>query len=198
MCRRLLISLLALLVASSSLWAFPGRVTGSQAAEATVTQEAEAPQEAQSEGSGTMPEDTSTGQSEYSIVPEVMEKASQGRRLSGNEVVALANELTAVREDLDALEETSLKKDEQIDALSKENASLKDETGTKAYVMLDGIIGFKDYRPEYGLGLTLGTRIGNSLMVELGADYMLGGTLEEMKVVSLDKLTFRAGVGWMF
>lgn len=79
-------------------------------------------------------------------------------------------------------------------------AELEAETGTRAYLMLDGIIGFQDRIPEYGVGLTLGTRIGNHAMVELGADYTIGRFSDGMtiKQFSIDNFEFRASVGWMF
>lgn len=64
--------------------------------------------------------------------------------------------------------------------------------------MLDGIVGFSEGVPDYGLGLTLGTRVGNSLMLELGVDYMLGTSLLDVLDYSIDNWTFRAGIGWMF
>ena len=63
--------------------------------------------------------------------------------------------------------------------------------------MLDGIVALDDMIPQYGVGLTVGSRIGNSLMVEVGADYMIGGN-DGYNSFSLDNFEFRAGVGWMF
>ena len=79
-------------------------------------------------------------------------------------------------------------------------AELEAETGTRAYLMVDGIIGFENTVPTYGAGLTLGTRIGNHLMVELGADYMIGKFENGMtiKQFSIDNFEFRASIGWMF
>lgn len=81
-----------------------------------------------------------------------------------------------------------------------EIARLQESAGTRAYLMLDGIIGFENIVPAYGVGITLGTRIGNHLMVELGADYMIGKFTAPMtiKEFSIDNFEFRAGIGWMF
>lgn len=76
-------------------------------------------------------------------------------------------------------------------------AELEAEAGTKAYLMLDGIVGFKDSIPQFGAGVTVGARIGSDLMVEAGADYMIGG-VDGLNRWSLDNWQFRAGVGWMF
>ena len=82
---------------------------------------------------------------------------------------------------------------EQADRIAK----LEEEAGTKAYLMLDGIVGFKDSIPQFGAGVTVGARIGSDLMVEAGADYMIGG-VNGLNRWSLDNWQFRAGVGWMF
>ena len=191
MCRRSLIFLLVLLLASFSLWAFPGRATGSQEEKPIDTSVLEVSAEAQSQGSGIQEETIST---EPSISYLAQEKAEQGKRLSADEVSAILAELDAAKADYAALQRESRAKDDSIDDLSRAAG----EAGTKAYLMLDGIIGFSEGFPAYGVGLTVGTRLGSSLMLELGADYMLGANMEEAREYSLDKWTFRAGIGWMF
>ena len=77
-------------------------------------------------------------------------------------------------------------------------AELEKEAGTKAYLMLDGIVGFDDMSmPEFGAGVTVGARIGSDLMLEAGADYMIGG-INGVNEWSLDNWQFRLGLGWMF
>ena len=132
------------------------------------------------------------------VEQEASAKVEAWKRLTADEADAILAELDAAKADFAALEETSKAKDSTIDDLTAENLKLKDETGTKAYLMLDGIIGFSEGYPEYGVGLTVGTRLGNSLMLELGADYMLGGNLADLMDFSIDDFTFRAGIGWMF
>ena len=198
MCRKLSIFLLVLLLASVSLWAFPGRQTSSQEIESIAISVPEVPAEPQNPGSGNPAESISIEPPKSSAVQEATEKAEAGKRLTNEEASAILAELDAAKADFAALEETSKVKDSTIDNLAAENAKLKDETGTKAYLMLDAILGFSEGYPEYGLGLTLGTRLGNSLMLELGADYMFGGNLLDVLNYSLDNWSFRAGIGWMF
>ena len=198
MCRKLSIFCLVLLLASFSLWAFPGRATGSPAARPTDTLAQEALAEALKTGSGTQEEIISIELPASSAVQEATAKAEAGKRLTSEEVSAILAELDAAKADYAALEATSKSKDAAIDSLARENSRLKDESGTKAYIMLDGIMGFADMAPEYGIGLTIGTRLGNSLMLELGADYMIGGTWQDAMDFSLDDFTFRCGIGWMF
>ena len=185
MCRRLGIFLLVLLAVSFSLWAFPGRATRSQEEAPTDTLAQEVQEEGQKTGFGEMQENISTEPSISSQIPEDVK----------NE---LLRELSSVKDDLAFLEETSKAKDEVIDSLVKETSRMRDESGTKAYMMVDALIGFDEKLPEYGVGLTLGARVGNSLMLEAGVDYMLGNCMADLMDVSMEDFTFRAGVGWMF
>lgn len=116
-----------------------------------------------------------------------MTKIEEGKKLTTSELLAL-------KEDLAALEEVSKEKDARIAELEVKAKA----AGTRPYVLAEGIVGFDENNlPEFGAGVTVGARIGNSLMVQAGADYMfadLGG----FKDFSMDSLTFRAGLGWMF
>ena len=96
--------------------------------------------------------------------------------------------------------------DSQADTIAKLNsdiatleAKLDSANSTKAYLMLDGNLGFNsNLIPQYGVGLTLGTRIGKNVMLELGADYNIGGTWQDALDFGLEDWTFHAGIGWMF
>ena len=183
MCRRLGIFLLVLLVASFSLLAFPGRVTESQG-KAYTGMSAQAVQE------GELRTDSGT------VLESILIKPSES--LTEQELESLKSELIEARKDYEALRLTSIEKDAVIDALSEENSRMSDETGTKAYLMVDALMGFEEQVPEFGVGLTVGTRLGNSLMLEAGADYMLGNSLNDVMNFSMDDLSFHAGIGWMF
>lgn len=195
MCRNFVIFSLVFLAVSSSLWAFPGRVTGSQEESTTDISAAEVRDEEQKTGSGTAPENMSTEHSQSSMASSVIEeKVNEGRRLNNEDALALYDELVEVKANLKALRSASEDKDRMIDELAKDAA----EAGSKGYIFLDGILGFDEWnKPEYGIGLMLGARIGNSLMLNVGADYMIGGSLDNISF-GLDRFTFRAGVGWMF
>lgn len=130
-----------------------------------------------------------------------MAKAADGSRLDADESQALYEELVAIREDAAKLRDVSTAKDGQIDMLEAEAASLaadleeaRGEVGSKAYLMVEGIVGVDGLVPSYGLGLTLGARVGSSLMMQLGVDYTINTAMD----FSLDRWTFRAGIGWMF
>lgn len=194
MCRKSLIFFLVLLLASFSLWAFPGRLTGSQAEAPIDTLDPEVLPEGQRTGSGIQETIISPEPSAYSLAQE---KAEQGKRLTASEVEAVLAELEAAQRDYAALRDSSEAKDEALADLAQENARLRDEAGSKAYLMLDGIVGFNESVPEFGAGITVGARIGSDLMLEAGADYMIGG-VDGVREFSLDNFQFRLGLGWMF
>lgn len=130
--------------------------------------------------------------------PNSLERAQEGKRLSGDEALELYLILAEAADEARTAESISEAKSAEISELKARLAKAEDETGTKAYMILDGLVGFEAGCPDYGVGLTIGSRIGNSMMIELGADYMLGDSLDDIVDFSLDDWTFRAGVGWMF
>lgn len=122
----------------------------------------------------------------YSETGEITEAEYQAVKKTLDGVVALNGSQAATIEGLNA----------EIASLE---ARLEDATSTKAYLMLDGIIGFDgNINPKYGVGLTLGTRLGENLMLELGADYNIGSTWQDALDFGMEDWTFRAGIGWMF
>lgn len=193
LCRVLLALSLLLFLALPQLAAWP-MLQGKEAAEEAaiaMTEEPIAEEASLKEPSGTALKDISTEQSRS------LEKAEQGKRLSGDESEELYLTLVEARDEAKAARASSEAKSAEISALKARLASAEEEAGTKAYLMLDGIVGFKDVVPQFGIGLTVGTRLGNSLMVELGADYMIGG-MDGYSQFDIDNFQFRCGVGWMF
>lgn len=205
--KRLSLIFAVLLLASFSLWAFPGRTKAeavSPAIETAVQEEttAEAPiQEAESQkmpsgnGSEAMPEEQLS--SPTSSIAKAAEIADKGGLIIGEKQKELQMVIEMLESDIATAEEASKAKDEEIVKLRDDLAKAEDETGTKAYLMLDGIVGFEAGIPQFGAGITVGTRIGNSIMVELGADYMIGG-MNGYNQFDIDNFQFRAGAGWMF
>ena len=193
LCRVLLALSLLLFLALPQLAAWP-MLQGKEAAEEAaiaMTEEPIAEEASQKEPSGTALKDISTEQSRS------LEKAEQGKRLNGDESEELYLTLVEARDEAKAARASSEAKSAEISALKARLAAAEEEAGTKAYLMLDGIVGFKDVIPQFGIGLTVGTRLGNSLMVELGADYMVGG-MDGYSQFDIDNFQFHCGVGWMF
>ena len=204
--KRYVLIFLALLVASCSLWAFPGRGEAETEAIAPspIVMMEEPTEEAESQKtiSGTPSEIISTEQnsSQKNSLEKAVAIADSGSLLIGSKYDELLFNLNEAQKDAEAAEKASAEKDEEIAELKEDLADAEKETGTKAYLMLDGIIGFSEGSPNYGLGITLGTRIGNNLMAELGVDYTIGKFDGGMviKDFSLDNFEFRASIGWMF
>ena len=205
--KRLSLIFAVLLLASFSLWAFPGRTKAeavSPTIETAVQEEttAEAPiQEAEPQkmpsgnGSEATPEEQLS--SPTSSIAKAAEIADKGGLIIGEKQKELQLVIEMLESDIATAEEASKAKDEEIVKLRDDLAKAEDETGTKAYLMLDGIVGFEAGIPQFGAGITVGTRIGNSIMVELGADYMIGG-MNGYNQFDIDNFQFRAGAGWMF
>lgn len=198
--RRSSLILLALFLVSSSLWAFPGHGAGEAAAQPEITigaqtQEAESQRNGSGEASKQMSEEPKS--SPQDLLTMAQEKVDGSAVIVAGGKTELQFVLEELGSSLHVAEEASKAKDEEISELKRDLAEAEKATGTKAYLMLEGIMGFEFGVPQFGTGLTLGTRIGNHLMVELGADYMIGG-MDGYNQFSLDNFEFRCGIGWMF
>ena len=156
-----------------------------------MTEAPTAEEQSQSELSGTTLNGTSTEPSPS------LEKAESGRRLNGEEALELYLTLVEARNEAETARIASEAKDGEIADLKARLSTAEAETGTKAYVMVEGIVGFENLIPQFGAGLTIGTRIGNSLLAELGIDYEIGG-VNGYNQFSVDNFQFRYGIGWMF
>ena len=90
--------------------------------------------------------------------------------------------------------------EEKLIAQNAEIEKLKKKAGTKAYGKVNALFGFKDSNPYWSAGLALGTKFGNGLMIECGANYMIGDMSNpiQMPTWDIDKLTFTASIGWTF
>ena len=195
--RRYALTFLALLLASASLWAFPGR-GGAEPVIAplpSVTMEAPIEEAASPKmPSGTASSETSDElRSSLKAAAEIADKPV----IIGGGKSELSIVLDSLEEKLETAEASREAKDAEIAELKEALADAEAETGSKAYIMADGVIGFDtDGLPEFGAGITIGTRIGNSLMVEAGTDYMIGGA-GGIRPFSLSNFRFRTGIGWM-
>lgn len=102
----------------------------------------------------------------------------------------------AVIDALAIAEETNTKQADEIVSLSE---ALKKSNKSKGYVKLNGLIGFDDYMtPEYGAGLSIGFRAGKHLLLELGANYMVGSISKPFYKFSMKNLVGVVSIGWEF
>lgn len=194
-------------LALSSAWAWPSQLYG-------IKEESPVQEQPLSAESETVPETAAVPEEEpapstmlQTQPVETLKSAAESLNVQLEDMLS-RRELEKMQESLSAMEvaqQTMVDEYNEIveerDALAADLAKAmdsKEKSGTRAYMMLDGILGFSEGYPSYGLGLTVGTRLGDSLMVELGADYMLGANRKEVMNYSVDKWTFRAGIGWMF
>ena len=166
----------------------------------------------QNPSSGTVPETTSatpSTSSEVQSIPKAKDEAGLkeaisivedgGLWLSEADRTLLVEKITSADKSIATLKAASDAKDEEIADLKNDLAEADEAAGSKAYAMAEAIIGFEDSMPEYGVGVTLGSRIGNHVMVELGADYMIGKSSPlGFNDFSIDNFSFRAGIGYMF
>lgn len=81
--------------------------------------------------------------------------------------------------------------------LIKSETLLKKAKSSKAFARINGVMGFESNIPTLGIGGALGARLGDGLILELGANYMLGKFNEFPKLeLGLDNLTMSVGIGW--
>ena len=102
----------------------------------------------------------------------------------------------AVIDALAIAEETNTKQADEIVSLSE---ALKKSNKSKGYVKLNGLIGCDDdMTPEYGAGLSIGFRAGKHLLLELGANYMVGSISNPFYKFSMKNLVGVVSIGWEF
>ena len=141
---------------------------------------------------------------ELQKMQKTLEEKSTKLENSSKQFLTLSQNSLALGEITDAQYQEMLATAQELASSNSEQADriaeLEAETGTRAYMLLDAIVGFDSLVPTYGAGLTLGMRFGNHFMAELGADYMIGefNALRPVRDFSMDNFEFRAGVGWMF
>lgn len=90
----------------------------------------------------------------------------------------------------------------QIDELATLNAAQADEIarsqGSKAYARLTTSVGFEEglMSPSLWLGGAVGTRIGDGLLLDVGAQYKLGTVNNFFITPSIENLMLSFSVGW--
>ncbi len=107
---------------------------------------------------------------------------------------------TAVKESLVSNVNANKSADDIIAEYTQRLAEAEKARGSKGILMFNATVGFKENIPEYGVGMTLGLRLGNHIMITAGADYMIGNFRGTMYLngFSLDHLRVTCGIGWMF
>lgn len=85
----------------------------------------------------------------------------------------------------------------QADEIAYTQGRLDKETGTKFFAKVNGIVGFKDSKPTWGVGTSIGLRVGSGFLIETGVNYMVGDFVSKPSLeFDLDNLQIVAGIGW--
>ena len=97
---------------------------------------------------------------------------------------------------LSIAEETNTKQADEIISLSE---ALKSEKKSKGYFKVSGLFGLTDeHIPEYGAGLSIGMRAGRHMLIEFGAQMMLGNVKQPLYNFNLKKAVGVVSIGWEF
>lgn len=201
----------------SSLWAFP--FFGSRE-EVKI----ETPAESEPVAVETVKEETASPAPSSEILPSNSSESAQSktseallalqndleneRKLNQKDIEALTATLSQIQSDVEvlnadaeakatALEEALAVNSTQADELAAIKESLRKETGTKALMELNFLLGFDNGKPTYGFGATMGVRVWKGLTLKAGANYMLG-SFTAAPQWSLDNLQIVMGIGWEF
>lgn len=143
------------------------------------------------------------------LLKEYQKESIESEKLTDDVLISLAKLETqlASLEQSDAISEAEYKANKDtLVALLEANAkqadrlaALENEAGSKAYGKVYGVIGFEDAFPTYGIGAGIGVRVGDSFMIEAGADYMLGDFKSMPSIKwNINNMRITAGFGWMF
>lgn len=206
--RKLAAFCLVLLVASSSVWAFPGRREAkaqsaqeeqSAAIEKTYTA-SEAKQEPTVQRSDLRKLEESLERKE---IPNVAIEAGNDSEL--NELYRLLEEQVAdqmeAEDDIQRLlaENEELRKANatQADSIAYTKGQLDKATSTKTFANVKAVIGFEDMLPRWGVGGEIGLKLSSGFMLSTGASYMIGDFNSPVSLGwDLDSLSLSLGLGW--
>ena len=97
---------------------------------------------------------------------------------------------------LSIAEETNTKQADEIISLSE---ALKSEKKSKGYFKVSGLFGLTDeHIPEYGAGLSIGMRAGRHMLIEFGAQMMIGNIKQPLYEFDVKKAVGVVSIGWEF
>lgn len=199
---RLIALLLVLLVASSLLWAFPGRKQKEleiQEEQLTEVKEASSVKEAPIEKKELRKDSEEPRKSEPASKTEATEvKAVEELH---DLLLEQAEDQMEAEADIERLEKSNEELYEvnaaQADEIAYQRGLLDQKTSPKFFSNIKGIIGFEDKKPTWSLGADFGVRFSKGLIVSAGAAYRLGTfTSPVMLEADIDNLSLSLGIGW--
>ena len=163
---------------------------------------------------------TASTESSLNKLPELMSQLAGLENQSKKSILvtdSLRNELTDLKTKLEAFEELEKIEDEvhqetinalkiaedtntkQADEIVSLSEALKSEKKSKGYFKLNGLVGLTDeHIPEYGAGLSIGMRAGRHMLIEFGAQMMIGNIKQPLYEIDVKKAVGVVSIGWEF
>lgn len=214
--KKLLVILLVFCVVYSSLWAIPG---GNQKRYSDTSQKEENLETSSdqilaepvnsleiSETFSTNTEAPKAPEAPVAEVPVVeeapvaevpVEEVVSVKKSDFVAIEAIVEELDEVITSASTAEEKAAASADAVDRAFNLGYAKADDL-TKVFALGKISVGFEKAKPLWGVGVDLGLKIGQGLLVSAGANYYVGGFTADtiVKPFDMDRLSFSLGVGW--
>ena len=103
------------------------------------------------------------------------------------------SELKDISTQLDNIKSDLAKKEGEYEEVVK---TLKKEQSSKFFANLGLVLGFQKSTPVYGLSTSIGLRLGKSMTLSVGAQYIFGSFSKMVFDKDIDRLAFTGSIGW--
>lgn len=120
------------------------------------------------------------------LIKSIDEAEDQIASSTVNELKDISSQLTTIKADL-------AKKEGEYEEVVK---TLKKEQSTKLFANVGLVLGFQKSAPVYGANANIGIRLGKSMTLSVGAQYMFGSFSNMVFDNNIDRLAFTGSIGW--
>lgn len=120
------------------------------------------------------------------LIKSIDEAEDQIASSTVNELKDISAQLTTIKADL-------AKKEGEYEEVVK---TLKKEQSTKLFANVGLVLGFQKSAPVYGANANVGIRLGKSMTLSVGAQYMFGSFSNMVFDSNIDRLAFTGSIGW--
>ena len=120
------------------------------------------------------------------LIKSIDEAEDQIASSTVNELKDISAQLTTIKADL-------AKKEGEYEEVIK---TLKKEQSTKLFANVGLVLGFQKSAPVYGANANVGIRLGKSMTLSVGAQYMFGSFSNMVFDNNIDRLAFTGSIGW--
>lgn len=120
------------------------------------------------------------------LIKSIDEAEDQIASSTVNELKDISSQLTTIKADL-------AKKEGEYEEVVK---TLKKEQSTKLFANVGLVLGFQKSAPVYGANANIGIRLGKSITLSVGAQYMFGSFANMVFDSNIDRLAFTGSIGW--